>query len=139
MKRIVAAVALMCVASVAWALDVVSTMTISDKEGVVFSQTSTFVGLTAAEEQALNKRGMKTLDYASQQQDKGGPFTITWKWDTIDGAKKTDTPIVETPGLKFSAVNQIMRMGVKWLSDTVSESEGHAKAGKKKPWGHKKQ
>jgi hypothetical protein len=138
MKRLAMAIcaALFCVSGAASAVDVTANMVVLNKGGKVFEQTSVFVGMTAAEEQSLNKRGMKTVDFASKHQDKGGPYTIQWTWTIKDDAGKvTVTPTIETQGLTFASVNKILRMGVKWLGDTVTESEGRQAKGSNKPWG----
>lgn len=95
----------------ALAADLVTTITVLEKGKPVFEQTNRFLGITSAQEAMLREGGLKTLDYASKQQDKGGSYTIVWKW--------ADEAAIETPGMKRSAVDKTLRMGVKWLDNAV--------------------
>jgi hypothetical protein len=122
--------ALLCVfTSAAFAADVTGVVTVLQGGAVVYEMTNKFVGLTDAEEAALQKSGTAQLDYASKHQDKGGDYTIRWKWGT--------QPEIETGGMKAQAVLNTMRRGTWWLAEIIDKTEVNAKAGKKH-WGHKK-
>ena len=127
MLRTTVAVGLCVVSMGAWALDVDTAVAVSCDGRPIVKQVNTFVGLTPAEDAALNKRGNVALDMASKAQDKGGPCTIIWQW----GAQ----PAIETRGMRLNDVNRVLRAGVKWLDSVVEDSERAEKGGKKRPWG----
>lgn len=127
MRRLLALLAGISLSAATLAADVSATLTVTRDGAVVFEQTNKFVGMTDKEAAELQKSGMRTLNFASQHQDKGGPYTIVWKWNS--------DPAIETQGMKFQAVNSVLRMGTKWLDDEVTKSEGKRKQGKDRPWG----
>jgi hypothetical protein len=97
---------------------------------VVLEATNKFIGMSDAESAKFTKSAMMQLDYASKHQDKGGPYTMVWKWND-------NSPAVETPGMTLNAVNATLRRGTWWLASVLDESDANAKAGKKH-WGHGK-
>lgn len=128
MKKLLASIFLVLTATAVSAADVNTVVTVSHKGTPVFQQSNSFFNVTDAEAKELQASGMKQLDFASKQQDKGGPYTITWKWN--------NDPIVETPGMNFGAVNATLRQGLKWLGDQANKAEKAEKAGKAKPFGN---
>ena len=127
MKKLLASIFLVLTATAVSAADVNAVVTVSHNGTPVFQQTNSFFNVTDAEAKELQTSGMKQLDFASKQQDKGGPYTITWKWN--------NEPAIETAGMKFGAVNATMRQGIKWLDDQAVKAEKAEKAGKAKPFG----
>jgi hypothetical protein len=128
MKNALIFIITLALAPFAFAADVVATIGVVHQGKLIFQQQTTYVGMTDAEAKAMQRSGQKILDFASQHQDKGGPYTITWKWNA--------DPQVETAGMRFSAVNATLRKGVRWLDSHVADAEVKDKAGKKKPWGN---
>lgn len=127
MKKLIAFFLGLFVSAAAFAADVTATMTVLFEGRTVYEVTNKFVGLTNEQAAGLQKTGLKQLDYASKHQDKGGPYTIVWKWN--------NDPAIETPGMKFGNVNAVLRQGVKWLDARVAAAEAKERAGLKKPWG----
>lgn len=96
----------------------------------LFTLVSTLHDVTADEERALQKRGLRALDTAAKGQDKGGAWCIQWTWG--------DEPTVETCGLKFKTVNRALRQVGKTLDDGVTDSERAEAAGRKRPYGKRR-
>lgn len=112
------------------AADVGGTITVLEGKTVVLEATNKFMGMSDAEAAQFKKSAMAQLDYASKHQDKGGAYTMVWKW-------ADDSPAIETPGMKLQAVNQTLRRGTWWLASVLDHSDNNAKGGRKH-WGHKK-
>jgi hypothetical protein len=128
MKRFFSFLALAFLSFSALAADVVASIEVKHNGKPVYATSNTFFGVTDAEAAALQKSGIKQLDFASKHQDKGGPYTIVWKWGS--------EPAIETAGLSFGNANAVMRQGVKWLDARVTAAETARKQGKAKPWGN---
>jgi hypothetical protein len=130
MKNFFVFLAALLFSSFAYAVDVTATLTVLYDGKPVLQQSNVFYGLSDVEAKDLQTRGLKQLDFASKHQDKGGKYTLVWKWG--------DEVAIETAGMKFGPVNATMRQGLKWLDDTLKQAEGHEKGGKAKPFGHGK-
>lgn len=112
----------------ALAADVNAVLTVVKEGKPVYQVASSYFGMTEAEAAEMMKSGMKQLDFASKHQDKGGSYTIVWKWN--------NEPAIETTGMTFAAVNATLRMGVKWMDDQVAGAEKKEKQKKGRPWGN---
>lgn len=128
MKKLLTSIGLMLAVATASAADVNAVLTVSYKGVPVYQTTNSFFNITDAEAKELQTSGMKQLDFASKQQDKGGPYTITWKWN--------NEPAIQTAGMTFGAVNATLRQGSKWLDTQLGKAEKAEKAGKAKPFGN---
>jgi len=111
MKKFTLAIVAAAFPFLALAADIVTSVTVLEKGKPVFEQTNRFIDLTPAQEKSMREAGMKNLDYASQHQDKGGDYTIVWKWG--------NEPAIETAGMKRQAVDNSLRQGIKWLDKAV--------------------
>jgi hypothetical protein len=114
MKHILSLAFLFAISS-AFAADHIATITVSKKDRVLFTQTTTFVGLTDAESSDLVKSGINQLEYAAKHQDKGGDYKIIWQWNK--------EPAVETSGMRSGPVHSTLRQGAKWLDVQINKSE----------------
>jgi hypothetical protein len=112
------------------AADIGGTITVLEGKTVVLESTNKFMGMTDAEAAKFEKSAMAQLDYASKHQDKGGPYTMVWKWND-------DKPAIETQGMTLKAVNQTLRRGTWWLASILDEADANANKGKKH-WGDNK-
>lgn len=129
MRSILTLALLLAFPSLVWAVDVGGTITVLEGKEVVLTATNKFSGMSDAEAARFKKSAMAQLDYASKHQDKGGAYTMIWKW-------ADDSPAVETPGMKLQAVNNTLRRGTWWLASVLDESDTNIKKGRKH-WGHK--
>jgi hypothetical protein len=113
--KILIAIALSLFASLATAADVVATLTLNHAGKPKMEQTTKLYDLTADQVADLQKSGVKQLDAAVKAQDKGGAYSITWKWN--------DQPALETPGMQWGAVNAVLHQGTKWLDSHVLKAK----------------
>lgn len=125
--KILLAAALLAVSTGVLAVDIGGTITVLEGKEVVLEATNVFKNMDADEEAKFKKSAMAQLDYASKHQDKGGPYTMVWKWND-------NTPAIETPGMTLNAVNATLRRGTWWLASVLDHSDANAKAGKRH-WG----
>ena len=132
MKRTLFLLALACAAFPAFAADVVATIAVKRANQAVFTQTTTFHGVTDSESAALERSAMPQLNNASQRQNKnkcnGCDWSIEWTWGS--------NPTIVTEQMSFSGVNKTLREGVRWLDDRVTAAEINRQRGKVKPWGN---
>jgi hypothetical protein len=117
MKRVsifLAALAAVSLPALAAAGELVTSVTLKRGDAVVWEQTNRFANLSAGEEKRLFAEGLKSLDYASRHQDKGGNYALVWKWGS--------EPAVETAGMKLPQVRASLKNATRWLTtaaDTV--------------------
>lgn len=132
MKRILAFIAAALLSIPALAADVSATLTVMYERQKVFSQTTTFHGVTDDQAAALRQTANQTLDYASRRQNKESckvcPYSIEWVWG--------NDPAIITERHTFAGTNAILRQGVRWLDDRVTAAEINRARGKSKPWGN---
>ena len=115
MKNLIAFSVLAFSISSVSAVDVITKMVVK-VDGIARLESSTNIyGLTDAQAADLKATGMKNLDYASKQQDKGGNYSIEWTWN--------NEPTIITGGMRWSAVNSVLRKGTKWLDNHVLKVE----------------
>jgi hypothetical protein len=132
MKRLVFFLSALCFSFSALAVDIVATVAVKRAGNSVFTQQTTFHGVSDAEAKALERSAMPQLNNASQRQNKnkcsGCDWSIEWTWGS--------NPTIVTEQMSFSGVNKTLREGVRWLDDRVTAAEVNRQRGKVKPWGN---
>lgn len=131
MKQLLLFVLALVFAPFAFAADVTQSLTITNGGSAVFSSTMTFSGMTDQDVAKLDARGNNFLNLVKAQGKMSkakGPYSMTFK--------STTGQDVMFDALTFGDVNKILRANLKYLTDSVVDSEARDKAGKGKPWGN---
>lgn len=129
-------------AVVAQTCDVIYTIESETADGFdVGSGATTIRALPMADVLDNHAKGLKVIDEASKQQDKGGPYTIELgEFRACDGdvsVKVADGSIL-VKGVTLAGSNKISRMALKQADPVIKRYEDRAAKGDKVGWDHKK-